>query len=433
MFPDLKGYKKEDKERIRLEKKYAPLLEEDLELGKYVSYVGNKGIPLLRLYRFKEAFAFEFVRNFLRQLEACQSDYIFDPFAGMGTTMFTSMIQGLPSIGVDKLPIATFVAKTIPKFLQLDHGELTDTFNKLRRRVEKAKPADVAMDVPLMKVAFSKENLQRLRQWKTLIDSQNDKVKDLLLLLFFSILDETSYTSKDGQFLRLKKDKKTSHPDDALARKVSEAEEDIVRIKWLFPNCQNGYTPYVIAGDTTDLSSVPFEKPPTILITSPPYVNRYDYSRSYCLELCFHFVKDFEGLKNVRFSILRSHIESKVPKGEKPCHPAVEEAVENLKKKELNNPKIPYMLIGYFNDMQKAIREWAKVLSRKARVALVVDNVRFEGELLPVDMVLSELAEEEGIMPERVVVSRYKGNSSQQMGKYGRIPVRESIVIWRKN
>lgn len=34
-----------------------------------------------------------------------------------------------------------------------------------------------------------------------------------------------------------------------------------------------------------------------------------------------------------------------------------------------------------------------------------------------------------GYNVEQVLVARYKGNSSQQMGKYGRVPVRESVVI----
>jgi len=100
--------------------------------------------------------------------------------------------------------------------------------------------------------------------------------------------------------------------------------------------------------------------------------------------------------------------------------------------KALNNPRIPDMLTGYFVDMQKVIREWSRVLAPNGKVAMVVDNVRFEGELLPVDLVLSEMAEEAGFQVEEILVARYKGNSSQQMGKYGRVPVRESIVIWRK-
>lgn len=52
--------------------------------------------------------------------------------------------------------------------------------------------------------------------------------------------------------------------------------------------------------------------------------------------------------------------------------------------------------------------------------------------MVPVDLVLSEMAEEVGFKVEQVIAARYKGNSSQQMGKYGRVPVRESVVIWQK-
>ncbi|MEN3002358.1 MAG: modification methylase, partial [Armatimonadota bacterium] len=57
--------------------------------------------------------------------------------------------------------------------------------------------------------------------------------------------------------------------------------------------------------------------------------------------------------------------------------------------------------------------------------------VRFDGEVLPVDLILSEMAEREGFAVEAIWIARYKGNSSQQMGRYGRLPVRESVLLWR--
>jgi len=187
-------------------------------------------------------------------------------------------------------------------------------------------------------------------------------------------------------------------------------------------------------GDSRDLGGLTLERRPTAIITSPPYPNRYDYTRTYCLELCFHFVKNFSELRALRFDILRSHIESKVGPEEQAPHPAVREVVDSLNRgaRGLNNPRIPYMLSAYFVDMQAVIQEWARVLAPGAKVAMVVDNVRFEGELVPVDLILSEMAEWAGFDVERILIARYKGNSSQQMAKYGRVPVRESVAVWRK-
>jgi len=423
-----------DSVREKLEAKFKNKIHEELRLNSSVSYVGNKKIPFLRIYRYKEAFAFNLVKDFLKRFEANSDDYVFDPFSGLGTTMFTSMLSGIPSIGIDKLPVAYFISKTLPLFLFLRENEVKEIWESIKPRIKKSKPANVAMDVPIMQVAFNEESILLLRKLKSAIDELSEPYRDIFLLLFFSILEECSFTSKDGQFLRLKRDKKVSNPIEAMSKKVFQVEEDIRRIKLLYPimSIDKKVIPDVYLADTRDLSNIKFRRKPTIIITSPPYANRYDYTRTYSLELCFHFVKKFEELKAIRLGILRSHIESKIKKNEKPPHPAVKEVINVLSKKKLNNPKIPDMITAYFVDMHLVIKEWYKVLASGAKVAMVVDNVRFEGEMIPVDLILSEMAEEIGFEVKEIIIARYKGNSSQQMKKYGKVPVRESIVIWER-
>jgi hypothetical protein len=56
--------------RQELEHKFKNFIHEELKLGSVVSHVGNKTVPFLRIYRYKEAFAFDFVMNFLRRFKA---------------------------------------------------------------------------------------------------------------------------------------------------------------------------------------------------------------------------------------------------------------------------------------------------------------------------------------------------------------------------
>ncbi|MHA1232682.1 MAG: hypothetical protein ACTSRP_20950 [Candidatus Helarchaeota archaeon] len=420
--------------REKIENKFKTIMRDELKLRSLVSYVGNKNIPFLRIYRYKEAFAFDFVKYFLNKFKTGFDDYIFDPFSGMGTTLFVSMFSRIHSIGIDKLPLAYFISKTIPLFLLLEENEIMEIWRSLKQKIATSIPVDIPINISIMQKAFNKKNLLILRKLKSAIDDLPDPYHDIFLLLFFSILEECSFTSKDGQFLRIKRDKKVSNPINAMNKKVMQVEEDIRRKKIFYPhlvNCKK-YFPDIYLADTRDLSKVNFKRKPTIIITSPPYVNRYDYTRIYSLELCFHFIKNFKELKDIRFGILRSHIESKIEKDEAPTHPAIREIIENLSRKKLNNPKIPNMIIAYFIDMEKAIREWYKVLAPDAKIAMVVDNVRFEGEMIPVDLILSEIAEEIGFAIKEIIIARYKGNSSQQMKKYGKVPVRESVVIWEK-
>jgi hypothetical protein len=169
------------------------------------------------------------------------------------------------------------------------------------------------------------------------------------------------------------------------------------------------------------------------VITSPPYLNRYDYSRTYALELLVNFTDSFDGLRAIRHSLLRSHIESRPPEEERIQLPALLEILQELPPvQQLNNPRIPIMIRGYFEDMDRCLEQIAAMVRPGGRIALVVANARFEGQMVPVDLMLSELAKAHGMQTEAIWVTRYKGNSSQQMGKYGRVPVRESICFWRK-
>ena len=90
--------------------------------------------------------------DFLSRFEADSNDYVFDPFPGLGTTMCTSMICGIPSAGIDKLPIAYFTSKTLPLLLLLKENELKEIWTSLTPKIQRSEPAEVALDVPLLKI-----------------------------------------------------------------------------------------------------------------------------------------------------------------------------------------------------------------------------------------------------------------------------------------
>jgi DNA modification methylase len=100
----------------------------------------------------------------------------------------------------------------------------------------------------------------------------------------------------------------------------------------------------------------------------------------------------------------------------------------------LNNTGIPRMVRGYFYEMACVIAECARVLKTDAPLFMVNDNVRYAGVSISVDMILSDIAEQLGFRVENILVLHSeKGNSSQQMRKHGRKPLRKCIYVWRKN
>jgi len=428
------------REGDELEVKYAPLIREQLEWGRYVTYVPNKGEPVYGWYRFKEAFSRRLVEEMLSN-EWCMPPgvLVFDPFAGCGTTLLACQELGYPAVGVDVMPLSVFVTRAKLSARELSPGQLEGA----ARRVLDAPyepPVSRWPDVNIVELAFdpgAKEQMLFFRE--RIAEIEDPAIRDFLMLALLATLEETSFTSKDGQFLRIVK-RKAKPVRAAFADRVGRMVQDLKSHHLTRGNghaCQS----LVFLGDARSLPRDVQEYAGTVsaVVTSPPYLNRYDYSRTYSLELCLLWddsgkilVEKFEDLKRIRHSLLRSHIESRAAPTDDARLPQLTEILANLAGKRLNNPRIPVMIHGYFEDMNLAIQQMSAMLEPGAHVALVVANARFEGEIVPVDLMLSELAARHGLVTEEIRVTRYKGNSSQQMGRYGRVPVRESIVFWEK-
>ena len=185
------------------------------------------------------------------------------------------------------------------------------------------------------------------------------------------------------------------------------------------------------------------------VITSPPYANRYDYSRTYALELAY-LGFDNDRIKRLRQDLLSATVENRSKRGqliESYCgseivnaalrgvdqQDALHEALLVLRQhhRELGNPHVIRLLENYFTEMAVVIHELGRVLKPTGNVFMVNDNVRYHGEEVPVDLILADLAESAGFRCEKIwVLKRGKGNSSQQMGRFGRQEIRKCVYHW---
>jgi site-specific DNA-methyltransferase (cytosine-N4-specific) len=412
-----------------LEIKYAHLFQEKPDCRQLVTYVPNKKLPVYNWFKYKEGFSRQLVFKLLLDWKISKDEIILDPFAGCGTALLACKESGYRAVGLDILPVAVFVANVKLQDwpdLALLHNAIEALLDKKYRQPTLSFPK-----VAIIDKAFPKKVQDEILFYKECISEFEKPQQDFLMLGLISILEQVSYTSKDGQFLRLV-DRNIPPVKKTLRNQLAEMLDDLYQQQQVLFKGSKAKVE-ILQGDARepDLPKKYWGKIGAV-ITSPPYLNRYDYSRTYSLELCTLFVDEFSDLRNIRHSLLRSHIESREHLGKEISLPALDEILKNLKMKDLNNDRIPIMIKGYFEDMNLAIKQLVHYLRPGGLVALVVANARFEGELVPTDLILSELAENHGLKTENIWVTRYKGNSSQQMGRYGRIPVRESIVFWRK-
>lgn len=418
------------KHRARLEQKYRNRLQVRLDARRLVTYVPNKALPVYNWFKFKEGFSRQLVTELVAQFGLTKRDLVFDPFAGCGTTLLTCKELGVSAVGVDVLPTSVFVAS-----VKLRDWENLDQLLAAVQRLMNApyrEPKSKWPDVRIINLAFTPDVQNQILFFKEQIERFETPIREFLMVGLLSILETVSRTSKDGQFLRLV-EKHIPPVRDALRSALSTMISDLSQQQEALFKSGKART-HVAVGDARDEGwAKRYRGKVAAIITSPPYLNRYDYSRTYALELCLLTVKSHREMVNVRHSLLRSHVESREHLGKAVKLPALDEVLTELAKKDLNNNRLPVMVQGYFEDMNLVIRNMSAALRPGGQVALVVANAQFAGENVPVDLMLSELAADHGLTTEDVWITRFKGNSSQQMAVWGRRPVRESIVFWKKN
>lgn|GEM_PF-5429929 len=103
------------------------------------------------------------------------------------------------------------------------------------------------------------------------------------------------------------------------------------------------------------------------VITSPPHLNRYDYSRTYALQLCLLRVKTPDDMRSIRHSLLRSHIEVKELPGREVHLAALDEILSAMRRKSLNNDRPPIMMQRCLENMDHDGRVRRRHGSRDSR------------------------------------------------------------------
>ena len=431
-----------------------------------------------RWFKYKEGFSARLVHKLIQEFGLQPSQHVLDPFAGVSTTLLVAQEFGIDATGIEVMPIGEVVWQAKSHASQYDVSEL-----QAIREWIKSTPPKMSQEffphVPITQHAFDAKRESQL-MWYLEKFQQLEVEKNLQTLLRFvllSILEDISYTSKDGQFLRW--DSRSEKVRERNAKRIAQGQEpskvfrkgkildvqsaivealDLI----ILDVCMASHSPIPCGEQTlilgTVLDTLP-ELPDNLfdaVITSPPYCNRYDYTRTYALELAFLGV-DHESMLNLRQALLSCTVENRSKIQQLRTfytnlgrfddflevthaldnHEAFQEILNALRVRsargEVNNKGIISMVEGYFTELAFVTFELSRICKRGASVAIVNDNVRYSGEIIPVDLLMTDFAASFGFSPEKIyVLSQRKGNSSQQMGKYGREALRKSVLIWKR-
>jgi hypothetical protein len=370
------------------------------------TFSDNMSLPVHKWYRYTAGFSASWVSEVIKKERLAGRTHIIDPFAGSGTVLIQSEVEGVESIGIEAQPYVYRIAKAKLQWL---HDPSSFKRAALYLLDIAKKKAVSKLDFPkLIESCYPTDILRKLEalrlSWIEI--EQNAEIKDFTWFIITAILRVSSPVgTAQWQYIQPNKTKsKVVDPFVAYENKVLEMYCDMVKMQKDF---SQAIPARIYNEDSRNIQSIPAGWG-DLVITSPPYANNYDYADATRLEMCFW--GDISGWKdlqdNVRGGLIRactqhvSNLKSEMEAilSNERLKPISSELIEvfNLLKQErlLHGGKKNYhwMIAAYFKDLADVFHSLRRVTNEDCRMCFVIGDSAPYGIYVPVEKWLGELA-----------------------------------------
>jgi DNA methylase len=405
-------------------------------------------------YRFVLSYPPHLVRQYLKEFELTPKDIVLDPFCGTGTTLVESKRQNIPSIGIEANPFAHF-ASIVKTDWQIDSLELLRIAKEIKDRTNKEIENQGITDVPSLNNLTAK-SFRRLtaEQEKLML---KDSLSPLPLHKCLTLLDKIDEYKNTGyykylalalanaavfQFSNLRFGPEVGvgklRQDSAVVLPWFKEVSKIVRDLQYSKNLNTNVSSKAILSDSRNLKDFLNGYKISAVITSPPYPNEKDYTRTTRLEsVLLGFINNNDELRKFKKTLLRSNTRG-VYKGD-----ADDEYVKSFHEiqriaSEIENRRIElgktsgfeklYHKVTrlYFGGMAKHLMELQSVLRPNAYLAYVVgDQASYLRVMIRTGHLIAEIAQTLGY--ELVRIDLFRTRFSTTTKTY----LNEEVVILR--
>ncbi|MBN1940938.1 MAG: hypothetical protein JW772_02030 [Candidatus Diapherotrites archaeon] len=357
-------------------------------LHELVTFVPNKAEPVHNWLYYKEGFSRGVVEWAVKEFSL--EGPVCDPFCGVGTTLLACKQLSLESIGFDVSPMAVLasevktrnyslgeIEKTLKEFHKMHPREIGKFQNKKIRRLFHAGQLD--------DIYFFYRKVQEI---------EDAKIRNFFLLALIDTTGRVANVVKIGGSLR--KQRKPHFPVKKLfLGKVKKMLLDLEALK------MSETEPKVFEADARMAKLK--ENSVGSVITSPPYLNKIEYTKVYKMELGLFFQE--------QETKLRAYI--------------ADEATGHA-----GETKMPVIAKAYFDDMHRVLKNMFHYLVPGGKAIIVVGGGCFPYETVESDDILLEEAEKIGFKKIDKIVARNVQCMRNRTIKVG--TVRESVLVLEK-
>jgi len=395
-----------------------------------------------RWYPIKEAFSPGLVERLIWHSRCKPDSLIVDPFAGSGTVPLVAAHLGMRSVGMEVNPFLGFVARA--KLRQASPL----AFDRVLKRVVRASTHGKVSSLERYSTFGSRSgadkwlfNTSVLRAFEAGWAESDDasvEVKDIMRLCLIRAAMACCNAKRDGKCFR--------YWSDWRSRKygVREFQSKLLAYGTMVGCDLAGGRVFsgrgeIIAGDAREDLKAGIKRKFSLCITSPPYLNSFDYSDIYRPEMFLgKFISGSNELKLLRHKTLRSHVQVN---WRRPHDEAFGERYASTMRAFRRQThgfwdyRIPLMIQAYFEDLKVILKSLLQLASKDAQLWLVVATSAYAGVHVPVDEIIGEIGDSAGWELDQIGVLRElraAGQHWQRARKRSKRTtlLRESVVVF---
>lgn len=408
-------------------------------------------------YRFVLSYPPHLVRDYLARLDASPKKCVLDPFCGTGTTLVECKKLGIPSVGVEAHPMAHFASATKVDW-DVDPQGLEESSRRIAELATAELEADGIIDDPAPALIAEMPELKKLRTLSPEIEKLllTNSISPLplhkTLVLRDAIRAKGSERCRAHQLLALAKALVTTVGNLEFGPEVgvgpAKADAPVVAT-WLRLVNQMASDLHILKAfaavpavphhaDSRDIAKFVSPNSIEVVITSPPYPNEKDYTRTTRLEtVLLGFITSKKELQALKRTMVRSNTRG-VYKGDTDDHHVADhteiqriaDAIEarRIELQKTSGFERLYAKVTklYFGGMARHLADLTQVLRPNAHLAYVVgDQASYLRIMIRTGRLLASIAESLGYEVVRIDLFRTR------LATATREQLREEVVVLR--
>lgn len=415
------------------------------------TFQDNLRAPIHNWFKYPAGYSYKLVAALLEEKKFDEKHWVLDPFVGCGTTSVVAKEYGVNSVGIELHPFVWWVAKT-KCFWEYDMHRLYRMIQDVKHLLyEGGYPQEIPRFPALVYKCFSEENLKKLAFIRTTIEQLDctEAERDFFLLALVGTLRTASKAGTGWPYIAPTKFHEKTEQDgiEVFCRQVDTMFWDLTVVlenRRKNPcECEllliDAREPYPLEDASIDFA-----------VTSPPYLNNYDYADRTRLELYFlGWAESWHDItekirdklmisattqirrEDFRLDDIFSELSCLDPAVHKELFDKVKQ-LEEIRTRKGGKKSYDLMVAGYFRDMLRVLKQVYRVLKPDAEFVLVLGDSAPYGVYIPTEEYLGKLGLAVGFKDYRVFKIRERGGKWKHNSQRHKVMLKESLLVLKK-